>query len=117
MWDSAVEKVRKDVGGNQEEIMSVEKFGRYKTEIEERIERRERVAPRNKVKSEKHFIREVERKNRNKNVFARLMDFAKTLKLPFRVGDMDLPGRKSYTGSREEGVHAQMIRCARVANP
>ena len=37
-WDSAVwENVWKDVGGNQEEAMSAEKFGRYKTKAEERI--------------------------------------------------------------------------------
>ena len=39
------------------------------------------------------------------------VDFAKTLKLRFRVGDLDLPGRgKRHTGSREEEVS----RCADV---
>ena len=33
-WDSVVEKVWKDVGGNQEEIMSIDNFGRYETEGE-----------------------------------------------------------------------------------
>ena len=32
-WDSVVEKVWKDIIGNQEEIMSIEKFGGYKTEL------------------------------------------------------------------------------------
>ena len=32
------------------------------------------------------------------------MDLAKTIKLPFGVGDLDLPERiKGYTSSREEG--------------
>ena len=32
------------------------------------------------------------------------MDYAKTLKLSFRVGDLDLPERtKRYTSSRKEG--------------
>ena len=41
------------------------------------------------------------------------MNFAKTLKLRFRVGDLDLPeGRKRYTSSREEEeVDAQMCPC------
>ena len=37
------------------------------------------------------------------------MDFAKTLKLRFRVGDLDLPVRRErYTSSRAEEVDAQM---------
>ena len=37
-WDdSVVEKVWKGVGGNQEEAMSVGKFGRYKEEVEDMI--------------------------------------------------------------------------------
>ena len=73
-WDSVVEKVWKDIGGNQEEVMSAGKFLKYKAEVEEMIERRERLAPRNKVESEKHLemyggLREG---NRNDHVFARL---------------------------------------------
>ena len=34
-WDSVVEKVWKDIGGNQEEILSIEKFGGYKAEVNE----------------------------------------------------------------------------------
>ena len=52
-WDSVVEIVRKDIGGNQEEGIFAENFGRYKAEVEGRRERRERLALRNKVKSEK----------------------------------------------------------------
>ena len=47
-WDSVVEKVWKDTGGNQEEVMSAGKFGKYKAEVEAIIERRERLALRNK---------------------------------------------------------------------
>ena len=36
-------------------MMSAEKFGKYKAEVEERVERRERPAQRNYVKSEKHL--------------------------------------------------------------
>ena len=32
-WDSVVEKVWKDIEGNQEEILSVEKCAGYKTEV------------------------------------------------------------------------------------
>ena len=48
---SVVEKVWKGMGGNQEEMMSAEKFGRYKADAGEGIERWERLALRNKVKS------------------------------------------------------------------
>ena len=43
-WDSVVEKVRKNIGGNQEGGMPTGKCGRYKAEIEERIERKEILA-------------------------------------------------------------------------
>ena len=58
--------------GSQEDIMSAEKFGRCKAEVEGRIERRERLALRNKVKSEKRSrdIRGIKRRARNENAFA-----------------------------------------------
>ena len=73
-WDSVVEKVWRDTGGNQEERMTVYKFGRYKTEPKERRERRERLALRRKVKSEKHSrnIRGIKTTDRNENIFARI---------------------------------------------
>ena len=40
------------------------------------------------------------------------MDYAKKLKLRFRVGDLDLPERsKRYTRSREEDVATNMCPC------
>ena len=54
-WDRVVEKVWKDVGGNQEEILSIEKFGGYRTDEKERIQIRERLARRNKVKEEEQL--------------------------------------------------------------
>ena len=43
------------------------------------------------------------------------MDYAKTLKLRFRVGDLDVPERrKRYAGSREEEEIAQLCRCGKV---
>ena len=72
-WDSVVEKVWKDMGGNQEEILSIEKFGGYKAEVKERIEIWERLALRNKVKEEEHLrdVRGVKRTGRDENVFVR----------------------------------------------
>ena len=58
-WDSVVGKHgRACKGGNQEEILSIEKFGGYKTAVKERIERwpRLRVALRNKVKEEEPLL-------------------------------------------------------------
>ena len=45
----------------------------YKTEVKENIEIRQRLALRNKVKDEEDLrdLREVKRRNRNENVFAR----------------------------------------------
>ena len=54
-WDSVVEKVWKDVGGNQEEMVTIEKFGGYKTRAKEGIERRERLALGNKLKEKEHL--------------------------------------------------------------
>ena len=36
-WDSVVEKVRKNIGANQEEMLSIEKFAGCKTEVKENI--------------------------------------------------------------------------------
>ena len=48
-----------------------------------------------------------------KTYLHRPMDYAKNLKLPFRVGDLDLPERrKRYTSSREEeDVATDMCPC------
>ena len=45
-WDSVFEKVRKGIRGNKEELRSGGRFGGYKTEVEEMIERREYYKPR-----------------------------------------------------------------------
>ena len=43
------------------------------------------------------------------------MDFAKTLKLRLRVGDLDLPEiRKRYTSSREQEIDTQMYPCGKA---
>ena len=41
-WDNVVEKKWKDFG-DREEVLSIAKFGGYKTEVEERKEERERL--------------------------------------------------------------------------
>ena len=41
-WDNVVKKIWRDLGGDQEEVMSIEQFGRYKTEVKERRDERER---------------------------------------------------------------------------
>ena len=53
-------------------MLSIDKFGRYKAEVEKRMERRARLALRNRVKLEKHFgdMGGNKRRNRNENVFA-----------------------------------------------
>ena len=54
-WDNVIEQICKDLGGDQEEVLSIEKFGGDKTEVKEIIEERERLALRNKVDEEKHL--------------------------------------------------------------
>ena len=34
-WDNVVDKIWKELGGDQEGVLSVEKFGGYKTEVKE----------------------------------------------------------------------------------
>ena len=98
--------------------MSAGKFGKYKAEVEGRIKRRERLALRNKGGSENHLdlyggLREgIGMKT---SVYGP-MDYAKTLKLRFREGDLDRPERgKRYTRSREEEeIYTQMCPCGKT---
>ena len=87
--------------------------------MEDTIEKRERLALRNKVESEKHLkvyggLREVGMKA----YLHGPMDFAKTLKLGFRVGDLNLPEEERGINTRIPVAgrrRKQMHRCARVA--
>ena len=106
------------VRGNQEEILSIEKFAGCKTEVKQNIEIRERLALRNSVKEEEHLeiygglLRE---EIGMKTYLHGPMDCAKTLKLRFRVEDLDLPERrKRYASNREEGEIAQMCPCGKA---
>ena len=47
-WDSIVEKAWKGMGGNQEDVLSMYNFRGHKAEVKERMDRRERLALRNK---------------------------------------------------------------------
>ena len=93
-WDNVVEKIWKGLGGDQQKVvLSIEKFGGYKTEVKQRIEERERLALRNNVKGEKHL--EIYGGLREdigmKTYLHGPIDYAKKLELQFRVGDLDLP--------------------------
>ena len=95
----------------------MEGLRRYMAEVEERIERRERPTLRTKVESEKRLQIYVGLREGigMKTYLHGQVDFAKTLKLRFRVGDLDLPERrKGYTSSREEEVDAQMCPCGKA---
>ena len=76
--------------------MSAGKFGKYKAKAGQRIEIRERLALRKKVESEKRL--EIHGGIREgigmKTYLHSPMDFAKTLKLRFRIGDLDMPERR-----------------------
>ena len=78
-------------------MMSARKFRRYKTEeAEEMIYRRETLALRNNVKSEKSLevYGRLSQGIEMKRYLHRPMDPANTLKLRFRLGDLDLPERR-----------------------
>ena len=50
-----------------------------------------------------------------KTCFRGPMDYAKALKLQFRVGDLDLPKRRMrYTSNREKEEDAQMCHCGKA---
>ena len=91
-WDSVVEKVWKDLGGEQ--------FGGYKAEVKDVTQESERLALRKKVKEEKNYetYRGLREDIGMKTYMHGPMDYSKKLKLRFRVGDLDLPERrKRYT--------------------
>ena len=48
-WDNAANKVWNEIGGNQEEIQSIQKFGGYKAELNEKIYKMERLALKHNV--------------------------------------------------------------------
>ena len=79
------------------------------------IEKKERQAPRNNAKEKKHLeIWEGLREDVGIKMYLhRPMDYAKKLKLRFRVGDLDPPERrKRCTSSREEEeVATKMCPC------
>ena len=101
-------------------MMSAGKFGRYRADVAEIIERMERLALGNKVKSdEEHF--EIYGGSSEgigmKSYLHSPVDFTKTLKLRFRVADLDLPeSRNRYTnqwvgGGRRSGCTDRCTLC------
>ena len=94
-WDKVVENIWKEIGGNKNEIMSIEDVGEYKTKVDDMIELREMKSPRQKVEEEEHLkiyggLREG---IGMKTYLHGPLDYAKNLKLLFRIGDLDLPER------------------------
>ena len=93
--------VRREVWGVQD-----------RSTVKEKIGIRGRPAPRNKVKEEEHL--EIYGRSREeigmKTCLHGPMDYAKTLKLQFRVGDLDLPKRRGIPVV--ERRRKKMHRCA-----
>ena len=112
-WDNVAEKIWKDLlEGDQElTLQSKDEFGGYKAEVQEIIEERERLALSNKVNEEKHLeIYGELREDIGMNTYLHgLMDYAKKLKLRFRVRDLDVPERrKDIPTSSRENMDAHM---------
>ena len=96
----------------------MEKIGGYKTEVKERMGRRERLALKKSVEGEDHLeiYGRLRQETGTKTYLHGPMDCVKPPKLRFRVGDLDLPERrKRYTSSREEEEEdAQMCPCGKA---
>ena len=78
------------------------------------IEIRENIAQRNKAKEAEHFemFGGLREEMGMKTYLHGPMDYAKTLKLRFRVGDLDLPERRMrYANSRREDKYGQTCPC------
>ena len=102
-WVRVAERMWKDIGRNQEEAVSVDKFGRYKrkTDVEEMVERRERLALGYKLKSEKH-VKMYGGTSEGIGMKTHLhgpMDFAKTLEHAISCRGPGPARKKRYTRS------------------
>ena len=119
-WDDVVDKIWKAFKGRPRRGTVYEEFDGYAiTQVKERIEERERLALRNKVKEEKHLEKYGGVEGRYWGMKTYLhgpMDHAKKMKLRFRVGNLNLlERRKRYTKSREEeDVVAHMCPCGTI---
>ena len=109
-WDSVVEKVWKDVGGNQEEILSIEKF---------QDRRKDRNTGKASAKKQgerggtlKRFTG-VKRRNRNENVFARPNGLRENAETAISWRGPGPARKKRYANSREEEELAQMCPCGK----
>ena len=83
------------VGGNKNEIMSIEDVGEYKTKVD-MIELREMKSLRQNVDEEDHlkiYGGLIEGMGM-KTCLHGPIDYAKNFKLRFRIGDLDLPERR-----------------------
>ena len=82
-------EIWKDLGGDEKEVLPIEKFGGYKTKEKEIIEERERLALRNRVKEEKRLVvyAGLREDTRLKTYLHGPMDHTEKLKLRFREGD------------------------------
>ena len=92
-WYNVVGKIWKDLEGGQGEVLSTEKFGGCKTEVQKRMEERERQTLRNRVKEEKHLeIYGGLREDAGMKTYLHgPMDYTKKMKLRLRAGDLALP--------------------------
>ena len=70
-WDSVVDKVWKDIGGNQQEIMSIEKLRGTRKKLKDRNKGKASAKKQGERGGIVRDLRGVKRRNRNENVFAR----------------------------------------------
>ena len=117
-WDRVVENIWKEIGGNKNDLMSIEDVGEYKKKIDEMIALREMKSLKQKVDEEDHLkiYGGLKEGLGMKTYLHGPLDYSKNLKLRFRIGDLDLPERrKRYTSSRvEEEEEAQTCPCGKA---
>ena len=94
----------------------MEKFWGYKTEVKERIEIREIAALKKTGEGEEHLdiYRRLRKETGMKTRFYGPMDYANTIELQLRVGDMGLSERRNKSISGREKEDAQMCPCGKA---
>ena len=72
-WDSVVDKAWKDIGENQGDMLSIEKFAEYKTEVKEKDRNKGKASAKKQGDRGRtlKYVRRVKRRYRNENVLAR----------------------------------------------
>ena len=114
-WDSVVDKVWKDIGGNQQEIMSIEKLRGTRKKLKDRNKGKASAKKQGERGVTLRDLRGVGRRNKNENVFARPNGLREKNETAISCRGPGLARKKKYASSREEEEEiAQMCPCGKA---